>query len=181
MGEKLDFITLALASNAELEEYMKRGIAPDVRKLVGWRFKGYNTLDVTTILGFRKFKKGFFSKEPPPHEGAPIWGYNVDVKQNGLVDPWIEKGKPPYGFYRVYRVDPASRDNLYPNALLLDYGQGGNPPYDPSRFLRDYLVQVDPDNPDLLLGKAYVALGPVRVFVSFFVLERLDQSDFVRS
>ena len=177
---KLDYISLALASNDELEAYMKRGVAPDVRQLVGWRFRGYNTLDFTTVLGFRKFKKGFFSEKEPEHAASPICGYNVDVEQNGLGEPWIEKDKPPYGFFKVYRVDPAQKDNFYPNALLLDYGRGKNPPYDPSQFLRDYLIQPDPDNPDLLLGKAYVAVGPLRLFVSYFVLERLDKSDFVR-
>ena len=77
-------------------------------------------------------------------------------------------------------MDPGEKDNLYPNALLLNYGKGNNPPFDPSSFLRDYLVQVDPENDDLLLGKAFVALGPARLFVSYFVLERYNQSDFKR-
>ncbi len=178
--KKVTYVDLAMAPNAVLEEYMRKGEAPDVRKLVGYQFRGYNTLDLTTVLGFRKFKKGFFAEEEPKHDRSPIWGYNVDVLQNGLGEPWIPKDKAPYGFYRVYPVDPGEKDNLYPNALLLNYGQGKNPPMDPSAFLRDYLVQVSPDNDDLLLGKAFVALGPMRIFVSYFVLERYNQSDFRR-
>lgn len=35
------------------------------------------------------------------------------------------------------------------------------------------MVQVDPANPDLLLGKAYYAVGPLRLPTrSFFILER---------
>ena len=178
--KKLTYIDLAMAPNDVLERYMKSGQAPDVRKLVGWQFRGYNTLDLTTVLGFRKFKKGFFSEEEPAHARSQIWGYNVDVQQNGLGEPWIPKDKAPYGFYQVYPVDPGEKDNLYPNALLLHYGKGNNPAMDPSAFLRDYLVQVDPENDDLLLGKAFVALGPVRLFVSYFILERYNQSDFKR-
>jgi len=66
--------------------------------------------------------------------------------------------------------------------VLLDYGRGGNKPWDPTRGLRDYVVQVDPSNPDLFLGKAYYALGPLRVHSNFFILERLRRglTDYVR-
>jgi hypothetical protein len=70
------------------------------------------------------------------------------------------------------QVDPTTRDNKYLHALLLDYGQGGGAVYDVTKGLRDYLVQVDPKDPDLFLGKAYYAVGPARVFTNFFVLER---------
>ena len=70
-------------------------------------------------------------------------------------------------------VDATATDNHYLHGLLLDYGKGDNPFYDPSAGLRDYLVQVDADNPDLFLGKAYFALGAARVpTFSFFILER---------
>ena len=40
-------------------------------------------------------------------------------------------------------------------------------------FERDYLIQVDPSNPDLLLGKAYFAIGPARIGgLNYFILER---------
>ena len=69
-------------------------------------------------------------------------------------------------------VDPTARDNAYLHALLLDYGRGGDALYDPTRGLRDYLVQVDPADDTIYLGKAYYAVGPARVFTNFFVLER---------
>ena len=68
-------------------------------------------------------------------------------------------------------MDPEARDNAYLHALLLDYGRG-NPWYDPSRQLRDYLVRCVPGSDDLLLGKAYMALGPWRIPATFFLLER---------
>jgi hypothetical protein len=60
--------------------------------------------------------------------------------------------------------------------LLLDYGLGGNGLFGPP--LRDYIVQVYPDDPDLLLGKAYLAFGSLRIPVSFFVLQRLRTHAF---
>ena len=49
-------------------------------------------------------------------------------------------------------------------------------------MLRDYLVQVDPANPDLFLGKAYDALGPLRMPTNFFILERfrVGLTDYVK-
>ena len=40
------------------------------------------------------------------------------------------------------------------------------------RSIRDYFVQVEPGSDDVLLGKAYLALGGRRLFSNFFVLHR---------
>ncbi len=180
-GKRYTYETLALATNAELEEVMRKGIKPDMKELVGWEFKGFNSLKLTKILGFQKFKKGFYQKnvDQPIEDG--IDGYNVKVEQNNLGEEWIDvmtkKGESfKHGWFDVYPVDLKEPDNYYPNALLLNYDSKTNPTLDPSRVLRDYLVQVYPDNKDLYLGKAYVALGPIRFCVSYFVLERNNKS-----
>jgi hypothetical protein len=173
-GTKLDYLSLATASDDFLEEVLRAGQTPDPAKLAGWEFRGFNSMDLTTLLGFRKFKKGFYQ------DGGELRGYNVKVEQGGLLDPWVDQVKNgdsvKHGWYDVYPVRTEEVDNLYPNTLLLNYAAEKNPKVDPSRFLRDYLVQVDPENDDLYLGKAYVALGPKRVFVSYFVLERENPS-----
>jgi hypothetical protein len=169
---KLDYFTLATSGNEFLEEVLKKGTAPDAKNLAGWEFKGFNTLDITRLVGIRKFKKGFYA------DGETVRGYNVKIKpaQSGLMEPWVDIEKNgqsvKHGWYDIYPVREWEKDNLYPNSLLLNYACEKNPKLDPSRFLRDYLVQVDPKNPDLLLGKAYVALGGKRVFMSFFILQR---------
>ncbi len=48
----------------------------------------------------------------------------------------------------------------------------------PEKVIRDYLIQPDPENPDLYLGYAYLALGPVTVPFGFFVLERFAPVDY---
>jgi hypothetical protein len=58
------------------------------------------------------------------------------------------------------------------DGLLLDYGRGGNPPYDVSNILRDYLVGPDPGNDDLLLGKAFFVVARTRLAHSYFIIER---------
>lgn len=158
-------------SNAELEVVFQRGVTPDADELVGWEFRGTNTPPWMRLLRNKKFVKGMFR-----NSSGDVYGYNCPVVQNRLDEPWItrpdDKHPTRFGFYKVVPVDATRRDNKYLHALLLDYGQGGGTLYDPTRGLRDYLVQVDPADQDLFLGKAYYAVGPARIATNFFVLER---------
>ncbi len=166
------FRELALASDSELEELLSVSKSPAVESLPGFEWRGYNTALQTRAMGLQKFCKGFFQAEDR------IEGYNIQVQQNGLDAPWLELPTPEaprrYAFYRVAQVDPGSADHLYPKAILLDYGASPrNATNRIERLLRDYVVQPDPANPDLLLGKAYFALGSLRLSAKFFILGRL--------
>lgn len=167
--------------NGRREAMMMSGVAPRFEDLAGWEFGGGNTLSLTRLVGIRKFVKGFYEGPPRSQKGPEpfIQGYNIDAKGNGDDEPHVfknEKSPKRFGFYRVHRTIEGARDCRYPNALLLDYSLGGNGVFGPP--LRDYLVQVYPDDPDLLLGKAYVALIGLRVPLSYFVLKRMHQHDF---
>jgi len=169
---------LALSSNQALEKIFISGIEPTLEPLVGYEWRGYNIALLARLLGIQKFIKGFFRLD------GLIEGYNIPVQQNGLTGPWIHQpsveNPKRYAFYVVTRVDTTSPDNLYPHALFLNYGASlRNPRRAVERLLRDYLVQPDPQNPDLLLGKAYFAFGPWRVFSNFFVIERLRPTDWI--
>lgn len=168
-----DYLRVNRLSRRELEEALVRGHTPDLDALAGWEFRGMNTPVWARAVGIKKFVKGFYR---PTACGSDLHGYNCPVRQNRLDMPWQLKPSDDnakrFGFYRVSAVDATSRDNAYLHAVLLDYSQGMNHPYDPTNGLRDYLVQLSPDNPDLFLGKAYYALGDLRVATSFFVLER---------
>ena len=162
---------LEAMSMRELEIVFQRGVTPDLARLAGWEFRGTNTPAWARLAGIKKFIKGMYADGQ-----GDVYGYNCPVVQNRLDDPWIARpddaAPKRFGFYRVAPVDPTARDNAYLHAVLLDYGKGGNPRLDPSAGLRDYLVQVDAGSDDVYLGKAYYALGPLRVATSFFVLER---------
>lgn len=176
----LDYRKLAHSSNAELEAIFRAGIQPNPDTLAGYEFRGFNTPFFAKLLGIQKFVKGFFREG-----GNQLEGYNIPVKQNGFEGEWLHKpsAEAPkrFGYYNVYPVRKDERDNLYPNALLLNYGASArNKIYQVERVLRDYVVQVDPAQPDLYLGKAYLAFGPVRVPSNFFVLERLRKAPPMR-
>lgn len=165
------FVELARAPRATLDRSFRAGRGPALASLVGFEWRGYNTSRVTRLLGIQKFIKGFF-------ETSAVEGYNIPVVQNGLFAPWIDKPHPSnprrYAFYLVKPGDEDSPDKDHAGAALLDYGASTrNPRLAIPRLLRDYLVQVDEANPDLLLGKAYLVVGGLRIPASYFVLERL--------
>lgn len=169
-------LALARSPRQGLERALLRGTTPDLAGLVGWEFRGINCTPrgepaVARLAGIQKFVKGLFRAE----DGRAM-GYNTPVAQGALTEAWqvrpSEAAPRRFGFYAVAPVDPTSRDNHYLHALLLDYGRGGNRAWDVTRGIRDYLVQVDAGSPDLLLGKAYYAVGPARVPLGYFVLER---------
>jgi hypothetical protein len=166
------FLELALSSHAQLEAILRASKAPMFESLIDSEWRGCNTSWRLKAMGSQKFIKGFFQ------EGEHVEGYNISVKQNGLDAPWLDRSIPEsskrFAFYLLTHVDPNSRDNFYPNALLLDYGANArNPAHGIERLIRDYLVQPDPANPDLLLGKAYLAIATLRLPSNFFILERL--------
>jgi hypothetical protein len=151
-----------------LEKEFMRGGTPSLDDLVGWEFRGINhlplnVLPVAQLAGIKKFVKGIY-REPD----GRVMGYNRGVRRNALDGRWHVR-PTRYGFYEVHEVDATSIDNKYLHAVLLNYGRGGNKPYDPTGLLRDYVVQLDTD---LFLGKAYFAVGPARIPSNFFILER---------
>jgi len=167
-----EYRALAGRPRSELERVLVRGEIPSVDALAGWEYGGWNHPPHMGVLGIRKFIKGFFRTEDDR-----CFGYNTPARQDGLDHDWTPRPSRDhpkrFGFYRVTPVDPEARDNRYLHALLLDYSRGGNPASDVSRVIRDFLVRVEPGSDELLLGKAYLALGPARLFSNFFLLERL--------
>lgn len=168
---------LTRLSDGELEKLFAAGQAPALDSLAGWEWRGWNVPWFTKLLGIKKFIKGFFAGP------SGVEGYNIPPRQNLLTEEWEALPSPEapkrFGFYLVGPVDKGAVDNLYPDALLLDYGASPrNAWYRPERVLRDYLAQPDPKNPDLLIGKAYLALGGTRVPSNFFIIERLRKTEW---
>jgi hypothetical protein len=175
-----EYLALNHRNAHDLEAIMRRGEKPDVDALAGWEYRGMNIAFWAGILPIKKFIKGFYQDD-----AGATYGYNEPLVQNPLDEPWIAKPNDAdpkrFGFFLVTPPDAAAKDNLYLNSLLLDYGRGKNPIADPSRGLRDYIVRVQKGSDDLLLGKAFYALGPLRLKTfSYFVLEKHRPTDFVR-
>lgn len=165
------YLDLASQSKGELETVFAAGRPPDVAALTGFEFRGYNQPRAAALLGIRKFVKAFYLDR----NGRPF-GCNTPVAQNGLAGEWLPRPSADqpkrYAFFRVEAADPEAPDQRQRGAVLLDYRRGGNPAYDVARILRDYLVRIEPDSDDLLLGKAYFVVAGARLASSFFLIER---------
>jgi hypothetical protein len=174
---------LAVSPKRELEAAFAAGRAPDLDALAGFEFLGYNQPPVTSMLGIRKFIKAFYLDD-----SQQAFGCNTPVRGSRLDQEWIprpSREQPKrYAFFKVEAADPDAADRLHQGAVLLDYSRGGNKPYDVSRILRDYLVEVEPDSADLLLGKAFFVIAGARVASSFFLIQRYqplpDAADLAR-
>jgi hypothetical protein len=157
----------------DLRPLMVRGERPDVAALVGWEYRGTNLPATSSLLGLRRFRKGFTTDE----DGRVV-GYNVSVPGADLSTPWTPRpqgdGRREFAWFAVHEVDPEAVDNRHLQALLLDYGAVPEPEPGIAGRLRDYLVRVEPDSDDLLLGRADLAWGRRRLPVGWFVLERLE-------
>ena len=172
----------------ELEHVFVRGATPDLDALVGWEFRGINhlplnALPIAQLVGIKKFVKGFYRGED-----GRVMGYNSRSCSNVLDGRWhaeaerrraealrLLRGRTPVDRDRAATTRTSTRccSTTARAATSASIRRSG---------LRDYLVQVDPANPDLFLGKAYYALGPARVATNFFILERhrVGLTDYVR-
>ncbi|MBI2058694.1 MAG: hypothetical protein HYT87_02905 [Nitrospirae bacterium] len=161
-------------SREELDRVFEAGSKPSFDRWVGFEFRGFNPPMFARILGFQKFKKGFFLKEQAGKK-APF-GYNIPVRQSRPEDPWVCKPSDDhpkrFGFYLVRDGSEAGEKSPKADSLFLDYGSGGNPAADVTKFIRDFVVQVEPKNADLYLGQARIAIGPAWLFTNYFILER---------
>jgi hypothetical protein len=169
------FRGFAAMSDDALERVFRESEGPEPEALVGHEWRGFNTPWWTRVLGIQKFIKAF---DTTPRG---VEGWNIRVTQRGIDVPWTQQPSPEdpraFGFFDVRRVDTKSRDARYPRATLLDYGSSPRNRITriddlTMKVLRDYVVQPDARDPNVMLGKAYIALGPFRLYSNFFVIER---------
>ena len=128
----------------------------DGRAYQGWN-RGLVMRHVT-----EKFVKTF------RREATGDWGHNLRVRQDkqapgGRWELKLKDGNPiPQGHYRV--IPGGER-------LHFDYNVDRNTGIEfPLRAIQDFVVLVNPGDHGLLLGRANVWLGPLRLFVCFFQL-----------
>ena len=170
MGSAWTFESLTLQKREVLEKLMTSGTRVTVADVVGFEFKGWNLNALTSLIGTRKFKKGFYRDAAT---GTP-WGYNVRVKPGAIEDPWLAlpSEQEPKRFY-FFGISEADDSASYPQALIVDYRRWPkNLKIDPVRYTVDYLVRGNSADPDLLIGKSYAELPFAKPFLGFFILER---------
>ncbi|MER3453950.1 MAG: hypothetical protein C4318_02165 [Acidimicrobiia bacterium] len=168
------FQRLCRSQERDLRELFKAATKPNIELLNGYAFKGFNVTSVAKVLGFQKFVKCFFTTEA----GGQLEGCNLWVSPFSPEGEWILQKRKPHGFYVVKTEWDPVWGPSQKNALRIDYAASvRNHRLNPERAIIDYLVQPDPENPDCFLGKAFLGSDRLKVFFSYFVLARLDDSD----
>ena len=165
------FDRLVASDDQTLDELFTSSPPPAFDTLVGFQWRGYNTDPNLRYLGLKKFIKAFFRAEHGDE------GCNVKVFQNALTEPWRPRTRAgkvdAFAFYLVGPQTARTRLVRNSSALLIDYAASPrNPVYHVERTIRDYVVQPFGDDRDVMLGRAYVGVGSLRMASSFFVIHR---------
>ena len=167
-----DYLALIRTPPSKLRSVIARGDTPDPNSLAGWEWRGTNMPASSRLLGLRRFIKGFVLRET-----GSVEGYNVLVTGADLLSPMNERvqrdGRREWARFDIGPVNPRMNDNRYLHALLLDYGSMATSEAGIVGRLRDYLVRVVPGSDELLLGRAFIAVGRSRISIGWFALERL--------
>ena len=161
------FFELQHHSQPALDALLAAGRGPDPASLAPYLYRGLSLrLPAPAFSLFGKFGKTFIP------DGAGHRGWNVRMHQNEADDAWrprVVRGRPVT--YGHYRLRPADATDPLPDALVIDYGLGGNRRLDPLGRVVDYVVAVGGD--DLLLGRMYLRIGGRLVATpSYFALQR---------
>ena len=182
MTQQWTFDALALSDKATLERIMVEAAAPDIEKLDGLSYCGWNHDAIGKITG-EKFKKGFSTRN------GVMYGYNETVAQDkdGHTGSWRSKSlqaKPlRMGFFKVSYVKDESWRQVYPlhrHHALFNYNIPDNKWHKSFfRVIRDFVVSPNKDDHSLLLGKAYLQLwGKMRISCCYFLLAYPEATHF---
>ena len=169
-ADRTDFDTLMDLPLRRLAAVHAAGTRPDPAALAGREYRGANRPATSRLLGIRRFVKGF-----ERDADGTVRGYNKQVRGASLRAPWTavrrRDGRVAWAPFLVLDGPDGT------TGLLLDYGAVADPEPGVARRLRDVLVRVDPGSDDVLLGRAYLALGSRRLPVGWFVLEHLGPAE----
>ena len=166
---------LWLMPRSLLAEVLRDGYPIDPVALEGSAYRGVS-LGLPSLVEkatWKTFQKTFL-RDPASGE---LRGWNVRLQQLGLEAPSTpkEKGGRPwtFGHYLVRPGRDYQMPRPAPQALMIDYGPGGNGRFNPVSHMRDPIVAVNEGSVDLLLGWSYLDLGVAQLPTPiYFSLER---------
>ncbi|MCP5050512.1 MAG: hypothetical protein GY940_25330 [bacterium] len=176
MAKIWTYDTLAQADRKTLENVLLEGTAPDMEKLNGYIYCGWNHEWIGRLSG-EKFKKGFWKKE------GKVLGFNemchqdrkryqgewkVRTRKNGVpyqlafFRTGLIKDEKPIRLYRPYQHLGHFNYNIKENNSLINFTM---------KVIRDMVVLPNEGDHDLMLCKAYFRLLPfLNIFYCYFLL-----------
>lgn len=160
-------------SNKRLLDYRRMfrdGRTPQPQELSGnWR--GVNK-GIVEVVGYRQF-----IKEITPTQ-AGLYGDNIQVEQvparavraNGW-QPQFDSTTGQFSRKGKFAVQAPRGIGAFKHGAVFSYRKGGNRRSDPANLLVDKVVVLDNNH---LLGRATANFGPIKIPLSYFVLERVQ-------
>ncbi len=154
---------------------MMQGTTPTPQELSG-QWRGVNR-GIVQAAGYNQF-----IKEIKPQNGR--WqGDNIQVNQvqshqvrysgwNPIMKSSTMGYNPAAERKGQFAVQPANQRGVFGHGVVFSYRNGGNAKNDPARLLEDRLVKIDDNH---MIGRATANFGPIRIPLSYFVLERVEQ------
>ena len=70
-----------------------------------------------------------------------------------------------------FAVQSPSHRGPFGRGVVFSYRDGGNAKNDPARLLQDKVMKVDHNH---MIGRATANFGPIRIPLSYFMLERVE-------
>jgi len=162
------FETLAATDKFTSEQVLSHGTMPDLNKLNGLCFCGYNRGFIGKLIA-EKFKRGFFE-----HKGIQ-YGYDQEAKQDDFKFKglWLTKRIGKIGYFTVRPLKAETGTfKPYQHLVLFDHQiEGAKNKHGYFKFFRDVITLPNPGDHSLLLGKTYLALSKrLNIFCGYFIL-----------
>ncbi len=153
---------------------MMRGTTPTAQELAG-QWRGVNR-GIVEVAGYNQF-----IKDIKPQNGR--WqGDNIQVNQvkshqvrysgwNPITKSSTMGYNPSYERKGQFAVQAPDHRGAFGRGVIFSYRDGGNAKNDPARLLQDRVVKIDDNH---MIGRATANFGPIRIPLSYFVLERVE-------
>jgi hypothetical protein len=153
------FDSLCIAPPEILTGTMGATVTPDPESLAGWEFRGFTPGDSPAALLLRKHRMGFYRLKNR-RGSTGLGGYVIPCHDGPPSGRWIDRLDGPGGWkLGWFTVEPGT-GGRFPRALTLDFSRGGRAPrFHPQNLVRQYLAQIHPDDPDLLVCALEVRAG----------------------
>jgi len=157
-----------------------RGTAPDPLRLAGWEFRASWTAGSLPAVAGARHRRGFYRMRSAPRGSTGVAGYSIPCHRGGPDDPWVDRLRGPAALRRGWCVLFPGGGPRFPDSLLVDYSRAGRlHRIHPLSVLREHLVRIAPDDPDLLVAVREARVGGQVRHLGIAVMERHVRSNLV--
>ena len=147
----------------------RTGTTPQPQELAG-QWNGVNK-GIVEVVGYRQFVKSI-----DVGSNGQVYGDNIQVQQVQSSELRTNGWQTKFDYRNNllerrggYAVQAPTYRGYFGQGAVFSYANGNNPPKDPARLLEDQVVRIGDNH---MLGRAVAKFGPIRIPLSYFILER---------